>query len=211
MYTSYLGTGSPNGFPSVWLQEEVWHSSATWLAHEVLQHYLREGSKPIEWSSIVLRRLTWQNLTVSSPVSFLVFQQLFCELFAFTMRSSRLGLDGEETLSGTFSISNGTRQGSVSSPSFWAIYLNPLLEELRASGVGCYVAGVFMVVYADDCLLLAPSRKAAQLMLSIFERFAEENNIRFSTHPDPSKSKSEAMYVVGPRQNVDPPVPLLVW
>ena len=90
---------------------------------------------------------------------------------------------GPNHVSQTFGICNGTRQGSVASPTFWAVYMNPLIEELRASGVGCYVAGVFMglVVYADDILLLAPNRKAAQIMLSICERFAIDNNIRFST------------------------------
>ena len=99
---------------------------------------------------------------------------------------------GRSEVSESFGISNGTRQGSVASPTFWAIYLNPLLEELRARGVGCHIAGVFMgvVAYADDLFLLAPNRTAAQIMLSVCEKFAAENNIRFSTHPEPSKSKS---------------------
>ena len=67
-----------------------------------------------------------------------------------------------------------------------------------------------VVSYAEDILLLAPNRKSAQIMLSICERFAEDNNIRFSTHPEPSKSKSKAMHVVGPRQTVDPPAPLVL-
>ena len=50
-----------------------------------------------------------------------------------------------------------------------------------------------MVGYADDLLLLAPSVKAAQLMLKACEEFAAERNIRFSTNPDVSKSKCKAM------------------
>ena len=65
-----------------------------------------------------------------------------------------------------------------------------------------------VVAYADDLFLLAPNRTAAQIMLSLCEKFAAENNIRFSTHPEPSKSKSKAMHVVGPRQAADPPAPL---
>ena len=38
-----------------------------------------------------------------------------------------------------------------------------------------------------------------------------ENNIRFSTHPNPNKSKSKAMYVVGPRGGAHTqPVPLVL-
>ena len=119
---------------------------------------------------------------------------------------------GRSVVSDTFNISNGTRQGSVGSPTFWSIYLNPLLEELRACGVGCHIAGMFMgvVAYTDDLLLLAPNRRAAQIMLSICERFAECNNIRFSTDPEPSKSKSKAMFVTGLKQFVEPPVPLIL-
>ena len=58
-----------------------------------------------------------------------------------------------------------------------------------------------MIVYADDIFLLAPNRSAAQIMLNICDKFASENNIRFSTHPEPRKSKSKAMYVVGPKSN----------
>ena len=67
-----------------------------------------------------------------------------------------------------------------------------------------------IVVYADDVFLLAPSRRAAQIMLDICQQFADNNNIKFSTDPDPIKSKSKAMYVVGQRQLVQPPVPLVL-
>ena len=63
------------------------------------------------------------------------------------------------------------------------------------------MAGIFVRVvgYADDLLLLAPSRDAAQRMLSICETFTN-NNIKFSTDPDPSRSKSKAIYHSGFRR-----------
>ena len=45
-----------------------------------------------------------------------------------------------------------------------------------------------LVVYADDILLLAPNRKTAQNMLSNCDRYIIENDIRFSTDPNPAKS-----------------------
>ena len=59
-----------------------------------------------------------------------------------------------------FSIRNGTRQGSIASPVFWAVYCDQLIKELRQLGVGAYVAGVFMgaSAYADDLVLVAPTR-----------------------------------------------------
>ena len=67
---------------------------------------------------------------------------------------------GRSCCSGTFGIANGTRQGSVASPAFWNIYLDPLFTALRELGVGCYVAGVYVGVvgYADDLILLATKK-----------------------------------------------------
>ena len=50
---------------------------------------------------------------------------------------------------------------------------------------------------------MAPSRNAAQLMLRICEKFTEQKNIKFSTDPDPSRSKSKAIYVVKRAQFID--------
>ena len=54
-------------------------------------------------------------------------------------------------------------------------------------GIGCHVAGKFLgvVAYADDLILLAPNRSSAQLMLKTCEKFAQDNNIKFSTNQDP--------------------------
>jgi hypothetical protein len=54
-----------------------------------------------------------------------------------------------------------------------------------------------ITVYADDVIILAPNRAALQIMLNKCQTFAEENNILYSTDPDPSKSKSKAMFLCG--------------
>ena len=73
------------------------------------------------------------------------------------------------TSSSSFSITNGTRQGSVLSPTLFSVYLDGLLKELRNQGLGCHVAGVWMGAagYADDLALLAPSRETMKKMLKI--------------------------------------------
>ena len=175
-------------------------------------HYLQQGSKPI---AVVLN--------CSKAFDLARFDKLFSRLLdripaivvrvlSFCYKEQLAWVRwGKNMISGTFSIQNGTRQGSVGSPTFWEVYLNPLLEDLRASGVGCHVGGVFtgVVAYADDILLLAPNRKSAQILLDLCEKFAMENNIKFSTHPEPRKSKSKAMFVVGKVAGVvSPPAPL---
>ena len=70
---------------------------------------------------------------------------------------------------------------------------------LRQLGVGCHVGGWWYgaVCYADDMMLLAPSRTAAVMMLECCEKYAAEHNLKFSTDPLPSKSKSKCIYFCG--------------
>ena len=105
-----------------------------------------------------------------------------------------------------FKIQNGTRQGSVLSPALFSVYVDDLLLLLRQSGVGCYVGGVFAgaVGYADDLLLLAPSRDGMQKMLGICERYAKETNLEFSTHPEPEKSKTKCIFMSGHMKSSKP-------
>lgn len=76
----------------------------------------------------------------------------------------------------TFGIRNGTRQGSGLSPALFSVYMDDLIMRLRRFGAGCHIGGVFCGVtgYADDLLLLAPSRSAMETMLKICEDYAEE-------------------------------------
>ena len=55
-----------------------------------------------------------------------------------------------QSLSDSFSVSNGVRQGSVLSP---VLYLDELLEKLSNSGVGCHWGAAFVgaLCYADAC------------------------------------------------------------
>ena len=111
-----------------------------------------------------------------------------------------------------FPILNGTRQGSVASPALWSIYCDPLIQELRRLGVGAHVGGLFMGVtmYADDLLLIAPTRGAMQQMLNVCDDYAKRYNICFSTDPIPSKSKSKCIFMVGNQRNLVKPEPLML-
>jgi hypothetical protein len=117
-----------------------------------------------------------------------------------------------EAKSDLFPIINGTRQGSVSSPALWAIYCDPLIQELRDLGVGAHIGGMFMGVTmnADDLLIIAPTRGAMQQMLEVCENYAKNYNICFSTDPNPIKSKSKCIFMVGNRRNLPRPAPLIL-
>ena len=103
--------------------------------------------------------------------------------------------------------------GSVLSPDFFAIYIDDLLQRLRGLGVGCHIGDKFLGAarFADDIVLLAPSRGAMELMLATCEDFAAENNLKFSTDPDPRKSKTKCVYMCGKLNNVQYPASLQLY
>ena len=73
--------------------------------------------------------------------------------------------------------------------------MNNLFLLLRRSKAGCLIddfyAGVFG--YADDLLLLCPSRDGLQKMLDIAEKYACDHKIAFSTDVNPTKSKTKGI------------------
>ena len=73
--------------------------------------------------------------------------------------------------------------------------MNDLFRLMKESKSGCYIgpyyAGCFG--YADDLLLLSPSRSGLQEQLSIAEKYAKQHNISFSTNIDPKKSKTKGI------------------
>ena len=183
----------------------------TWLVSEVVQHMLRGGIRPIVTVldcskafdkckfSLLFRRLLDKGLPA-----------VVVRVLAFIYMEQYGWVKWGDAKSSVMTIANGTRQGAILSPIFWAIYADPMLKRLRRLGLGAHVAGLFMgaVCYADDVLLIAPSRNAMQRMLLELEEFAYESNITFSTDPVPSKSKSKCLYVVGSKRNLEKPAPL---
>ena len=93
--------------------------------------------------------------------------------------TQRMQVQWSGRVSGYFGISNRVCQGGVLSPVLFTIYLNSLLETLRASGCGCYWEDHFSgaLCYADDLTILAPSPDALRKMLTICEEFAQTHGI----------------------------------
>ena len=95
-----------------------------------------------------------------------------------------------------FSVKNGVRQGAVSSPILFSLYVDKLIKLLRKSRIGCSIGNSYfgIMVYADDIILLCPSRIGLQAMINICQKFAKSNNLKFSTNKDPVKSKTKCIH-----------------
>ena len=96
----------------------------------------------------------------------------------------------------SFSLACGVRQGGVLSPHLFALYIDSVVQRVRASNVGCYykLTCVSILLYADDILLIAPSITSLQQLLLVCE--AELNSVDMSINV----RKSTCMRV-GPRFN----------
>ena len=86
------------------------------------------------------------------------------------------------------------------------MYVNGLFEELLKNRSGCWIERSFLGLlgYSDDNFLLAPSREALQSMLSICERYAGDHGLKFSTDPDPKKSKTRCLAFLKKNRVVKP-------
>ena len=137
----------------------------------------------VEWSELFLTLLD-RNVEC-------IFLRLI--FFIYTHQKCNVKWCGES--SGNFSVSNGVRQGAVSSAVLFAVYIDNLLKLLEMSKFGCYIQGVFYgaFIFADDIFLLSASRTGLQALVDICHDFAAVKNLTFGTNTIPSKSKTKCI------------------
>ena len=175
-------------------------SQCTWLVNEVTTYFMRRGTA-----------LNACLLDCSKAFDKVRFDKLFSKLLGkglppvvvrvlVSIYEEQTGwVKLADMRSTPFQITNGTRQGSVISPVLFSVYLDDLLAELRKLQLGCHIGGYWLggCGYADDLILLAPSRDVLQRMLEVCASYASEHNLVFSTDPEPAKSKTKCMYFCG--------------
>ena len=186
-------------------------TQCTWLVNEVTSYFLRRGTA-----------ITACLLDCSKAFDKCKFDKLFEKLiakglpavvirvlvFVYEEQEGCVKVGGKK--SSSFSITNGTRQGSVLSPILFSVYLDDLLTSLRKLQLGCHIGGWWYgaMGYADDLILLAPNRQVLQSMLVVCQSYAREHNLVFSTDPVPSRSKTKCMYFCGRMGDVRYPAPV---
>ena len=108
-------------------------------------------------------------------------------------------------VSGVFPMGNGVKQGVVLSALLYYVYVDGLFQKLRSEKAGCWIGSTFLGIlgYADDNLLLAPSRQALQEMLKTCEVYANQHNLQFSTNENPKKCKTKCMSFLRSPRNIE--------
>jgi len=74
-----------------------------------------------------------------------------------------------ETLSSSYRLRSGVRQGGILSPSLFNIYVNDILTQLHASRTGCFVANKYVgaLMYADNFLLVSVTLTDIRAMIAL--------------------------------------------
>lgn len=109
-------------------------------------------------------------------------------------------------LSQPYGLECGVRQGGLTSPKLFNLYINALVEELSSTRVGCHIDGVCLnnISYADDMVLLSASVCGLTKLLDICEKYADKHGLLYNV------SKSECMVFQTRRSCVNdiPPIKL---
>ena len=86
------------------------------------------------------------------------------------------------TVSESFTVSNGVRQGGILSPYLFNIYMDNLSDNLNKVKIGCYSGEKLInhLMYADDLVVMAPSSAGLSRLLEKCEDYGTEHCIKFN-------------------------------
>ena len=168
----------------------------SWAVSSVIDYFNRNGS--VVYSAAMDMSKAFDMVEWSALFAELInrkIEPVFLRLLLFIYENQKCQVNWSGKTSSLFTVSNGVRQGAVSSAIFFAVYIDGLLQRLKSSRIGCYIDSVFVgaFVFADDILLLSASRAGLQSLVNICHDFASERNLKFGTHPNSAKSKTKCI------------------
>ena len=168
----------------------------TWMAIETIDHFMRNGSNV--YTCVMDLKKAFDTVKHSTLFKKLmgrriptIYIRLLMELYS--KQNANVKWNG--TFSNLFSIKNGVKQGAVLSAIFFCIYIDDIFKILRKKRTGCWIENTFFGIlgYADDIMLLSPTLDGLQEMVDTCAEFMNANNLKFSTHPLPTKCKTKCI------------------
>ena len=104
---------------------------------------------------------------------------LFLRVMLYIYKNQTCDVKWSGEYSHRFPVSNGVRQGAVSSAFLFSVYIDELLIILKNSRLGCHIDSVFLgaFIFADDIFLLSASRSGLQSLVDICQDFASRKNL----------------------------------
>lgn len=103
-------------------------------------------------------------------------------LFKFWYANQQNRVRWASSFSAEYRLECGVRQGGLSSPALFNLYMNNLIDELIRTGIGCHIDGVCInnISYADDMVLLSPSIRALRTLINVCESYAETHGLKYN-------------------------------
>ena len=176
-------------------QENASTTMCSWMVSETINYFLERGSNVYACSmdyskafDCVLHGKLFSKLLDKG------MSAIFLRLMMFVYINQTAAVRWKGKLSEKFKMTNGVRQGAVTSAILYCFYCEELFIELKRRKQGCWVGQLYMGIlgYSDDnFLLLSPSIDGLQDMIRTCEEFAMTHNLQFSTNPDPIKCKTK--------------------
>lgn len=109
------------------------------------------------------------------------FPRELTRMFGCWYSSQRNCVRWGNVLSDEYNLECGVRQGGLTSPKLFNLYIDALIGELSRTHVGCHVNRVCFnnISYADDMVLLSPSVGGLRILLDICESYAKEHGLKY--------------------------------
>ncbi|XP_052758207.1 uncharacterized protein LOC128202323 [Galleria mellonella] len=87
-------------------------------------------------------------------------------------------------LSEEYKLECGVRQGGLTSPKLFNLYINDLIVGLSSSRVGCHVDNVCInnISYADDMVLLTPTIRALRQLMYMCETYSASHGLKYNVN-----------------------------
>ncbi|XP_060810226.1 uncharacterized protein LOC132904315 [Amyelois transitella] len=126
---------------------------------------------------VVLKERSFLVMCVYMPMDDKVNFAVFTDVLS-SVDSVRWG----GALSQPYRLECGVRQGGLSSPTLFNLYVNELIEELSSASVGCCIDGVCVnnISYADDMALLSASACGLRTLLKKCELYALSHGLLYN-------------------------------
>ena len=164
-------------------KEKLSTNMCTFALNETISYYTKNGSKVYALfldASKAFDRLNYVKLFNK------LLQKKMCpitiRLLLNMYLNQKIQVKWNGKLSQPFEVTNGVRQGGVLSPLFFSIYIDDLLLKLKNAGIGCHIGNYYFgaLGYADDIVLLCPTKEGLRKMIRICETYADEHDLIFN-------------------------------